>query len=279
MAMAAGMAKSGIKPFYAVYSTFSQRALDQTFQEAALQNLPVRICMDRAGYVGGDGAPMHGFMDIAMNKCFPKAVMLAASDEPTLRAGLEFMRHYEETVSFIRYPRDNVATQPLQDPAAPFELGKANLVAPAEADELDLAILALGPMVYQALDAMKTLRQQGYDIALYDARFSKPVDIDLVQRLIEAGTPIVTIEDHALTGGFGSSVLEAAAERHLDTRLIGRIGMPERWVYHDTRAGQLAETGLDAKGIARQVRRFLDTRIKPAIDINVGITDAEHIAR
>lgn len=258
MAMASGMAKAGLKPFYAVYSTFSQRALDQTFQEVALQNLPVRVCLDRSGYVGGDGAPMHGFMDIAMNRCFPFAAILAAADGPTMQAGLEFMYHYEQSVSFIRYPRDNIALEPIQDPAPPFELGKANRLIAAPTAHPDLAILALGPMVYHAWEAMKQLKTQGYSISLYDARFAKPVDVDLVQELIEADIAVITIEEHTLCGGFGAAVLEAANEKKIDTRSIGRIGMPDHWVHHDSRSGQLIETGLDAEGIARQIRHFLD---------------------
>lgn len=269
MAMAAGMAKAGLKPFYAVYSTFSQRALDQTFQEVALQGLPVRICMDRAGYVGGDGAPMHGFMDIAMNKVFPKAVMLAASDEPNLRLGLEFMGRYEANASFIRYPRDKVPAEPIQAEPPAFELGKANLVKPASGNEPDLAVLALGPQVYSSRDAIEKLEGQGHGIALYDARFAKPVDVELIRELLEARIPVVTIEEHALTGGFGSSVLEVANDLGLDTRLIHRIGMPERWVHHDTRDGQLADTGLDAKGIERQLRKCLDRHAKRSLDVHV----------
>ncbi len=260
MDMAAGMAKAGIKPFYAVYSTFSQRALDQTFQEVALQDLPVRICMDRAGYVGGDGAPMHGFMDIAMNKVFPKAVMLAASDEPNLRAGLEFMRRYEDNASLIRYPRDTVPT-PVQEDVPPFELGKANLVRPGLSSTPDLAILAYGFTVYTAIDAARQLESQGYDIAVYDARFAKPVDLELVRDLTERGVKLMTIEDHARIGGFGSSVLEACNDHGLPTDHIRRLGHPEQWVRHASRADQLAEVGLDVPGVVRSIRAYLDSGV------------------
>ncbi len=277
MDMCAGMAKAGIKPFFAVYSTFAQRALDQVFQEVALQNLPVRVCMDRAGFVGGDGAVHHGFMDIAMFKVFPHVVLLAASDEPNLRAGLEFMRQYEEGASFIRYPRDNVAQPPVQETVPPFELGKANLVRPARGEKPDLAILAYGTMVYNALAALEELETQGYDIAVYDARFAKPIDIDLVQELIESNIPILTIEDHALVGGFGATVLEECNDRRLPTRDVYRLGMPQRWIYQDSRANQLAQCGLDAAGIARKVREILDTGTpldgKPRIHVKANAED------
>jgi 1-deoxy-D-xylulose-5-phosphate synthase len=266
MDMCAGMAKVGLKPFFAVYSTFSQRGLDQVFQEVALQGLPVRVCMDRAGFVGGDGAVHHGFMDISMFKPFPGAVLLAASDEPNLRAGLEFMRTYTAGPSFIRYPRDNVSAEPVEPAVPPFELGKAHLVRRARASAPQLAVLAYGTMVYEALNALTKLDQAAEAVAVYDARFAKPVDIDLVSELLEQGTAILTIEDHALIGGFGSSLLEACNALRLDTRSIYRIGMPERWIYQSSRASQLAEVGLDAEHIAERMREILlsDRTVTPA---------------
>ena len=279
MAMCAGMAKSGLKPFFAVYSSFSQRALDQVFQEVALHQLPVRVCMDRAGYVGGDGASMHGFMDIAIYRVFPEAVLLAPCDEPDLRAGLEFMRRYEDGPSFIRYPRDNVAIKSLIDPPPPYELGKAISINVAKSGKPDLAILAVGPEVYEAAAAIDQLELQGYDIALYDARFVKPIDTDLVRQLIEASIRILTVEDHTLIGGFGAAVLEACNAERLPTDLVHRIGMPESWVYHDSREGQLQEVGLDASGIARTVRQILDTHVKSAVDVRIAAKDRTNTAR
>ena len=274
MDMCAGMAKAGIKPFFAVYSTFAQRAIDQVFQEVALHALPVRVCMDRAGFVGGDGAVHHGFMDIAAFRVFPRAVLLAASDEPNLRAGLEFMRTYEDGPCFIRYPRGNVASQPRMDPAPPFELGRALLIRPAPTTRCDLAILAYGTEVYESLQALEELDGQGYHVALYDARFAKPVDLDLVRRLIAAGTAILTVEDHALVGGLGSCVLEACNQHQIPTGLVHRLGMPERWIYHDSRAGQLQQAGLDATGIARAVRQVLDRPAAPTTRVHVDVSRA-----
>ncbi|MEM1099783.1 MAG: 1-deoxy-D-xylulose-5-phosphate synthase, partial [Planctomycetota bacterium] len=214
MDMCAGMAKSGMKPFFAVYSTFSQRALDQVFQEVALQGLPVRVCMDRAGYVGGDGAVHHGFMDIAMFRVLPGSVLMAPSDEPTLNAALRFMRDYDSGATFLRYPRDSVADPPMQSDAEtpPFELGKANLLSPSSNETPDVAIFAYGTMCVQARDAMAVLREHGHDPALYDARFAKPVDVALLTDLLGMGVPVLTVEDHFVDGGFGSAVLEAAAD-------------------------------------------------------------------
>lgn len=270
MDVAAGYAKTGWKPFFAVYSTFSQRALDQVFQEIALQGLPVRVCMDRAGYVGGDGAIMHGFMDIAMYSVFPNAVLLAAGDEQNLRAGLEFMSTYEAGPTFIRYPRDKVAAQPLVDKPPPFELGKALLMQRAKSRRPDLAVLAYGSMVYHAADAMRELETQGYDIALYDARFAKPVDIELLRELVQTGVRILTIEDHGLSGGFGANVLTACHDHGLSAERIHRLAMPDRWIYHDSRAGQLEQAGLDVKGIARKIREVVDqsaATVEPTVQV------------
>lgn len=254
MDMCAGMAKSGLRPFFAVYSTFAQRALDQLFQEVALQGLAVRVCMDRGGFVGGDGAVHHGFIDISIFKPFPGTVLLAASDEPNLKAGLEFMRTYDHGPSFIRYPRDEVPSEPLQSEVAPYELGKAQLVRPARSKRPDLAIFAYGPLVYSAHEAIEALSAEHLDIELYDARFAKPVDIELISYFVDHEIPILTVEDHALNGGFGASVLEALNERQLPSHKLYRLGMPERWIYQDTRANQLAEVGLDAAGIAAKIR-------------------------
>lgn len=258
MDMCAGMAKAGMKPFFAVYSTFAQRALDQVFQEVALQGLPVRVCMDRAGYVGGDGAVHHGFMDVSMFRVFPDVVLLSPIDEPTLKGSLKFMANYDAAASFVRYPRDNVAEKPVQDNPPAFELGKANLIRAAKGAKPDVAILAYGIIAYNALAAADQLAEQGYDVAVYDARFAKPVDINLLRELVEQGTPIITIEENALAGGFGSAVLEACNELHISTDQITRLGMPMKWVYQDSRKSQLAEVGLDVAGIARSTREAIE---------------------
>lgn len=260
MDMCAGMAKAGAKPFFAVYSTFAQRAVDQVFQEVALQKLPVRVCMDRGGFVGGDGAVHHGFMDIAMLRTLPNVVQLAPCDEPTLRAGLKFMHEYEGGASFIRYPRDNVPAEPVQQDTPAFELGKANLVHASDAATPAAVVLAYGVMVNTALAALPELQQQGYDIAIYDARFAMPIDTELIRKLIEQGTPIITIEDHALEGGFGSIVLDACNKEGLPTDQIKRMGMPKGWVGPDSRGNQLAEAGLTPERLASAVRELIDQR-------------------
>jgi 1-deoxy-D-xylulose-5-phosphate synthase len=249
-AMCAGMAKSGLKPFTTIYSTFLQRGLDQIFQEVALQGLPVRFCMDRAGLVGGDGAVHHGFMDVAMMRALPGIELMAAIDEPTLKAALAYMRGRDEGPSALRYPRESVP-EPVQAETPPFESGRANLLAPGE----DLALLAFGFPAYNALEARARLEEEGISAAVYDARFAKPIDVDLLGALLEAGLPVITVEDHHLSGGFGTSVLEACAERGLATEGITRLGLPDRWIYQGSRTEQQAEAGIDAEAIAAAARQ------------------------
>lgn len=256
MDMMAGLAKTGLKPFFAVYSTFLQRAFDQVFQEVSLQGMPVRLCLDRAGLVGGDGAVHHGFCDISILRIFPQACLLAAMDEPSLRAGLEFMRTYDAGVSAIRYPRDSVSERFVNEPCPPFEIGKARALKIE--DKPDVALLAYGVMAINALDAADLLNGE-YRVSVYDARFAKPVDLELLRDLIARGVPILTIEDHGLTSGFGSCVLDACHAAGLPTGGIKSLGIPERWIYQDSRSKQLAEVGLDAASIARTVREWLDT--------------------
>jgi 1-deoxy-D-xylulose-5-phosphate synthase len=259
MDMMAGLAKTGFKPFFAVYSTFFQRCFDQAFQEAALQGLPVRLCLDRAGLVGGDGAVHHGFCDISLLRTLPGAVVMAAMDEPSLRASLEFMRCYEKGLTAVRYPRDKVSDRLVGEPCPPFELGKARNLTP-DVTEPEVAVLAFGTLAITALEAADALRDEAR-VAVYDARFAKPVDRELIRSLLEQRIPIVTAEDHGLPGGFGSAVLEAASEMGLDTSSITRLGLPDAWVYQNSRAQQLAEVGLDVAGLIRGIRGAVGRQI------------------
>ena len=259
MDMMAGLAKTGYKPFFAVYSTFLQRGFDQVFQEVALQGLPVRLCLDRAGLVGGDGAVHHGFCDISILRIFPNAVLLAAMDEPSMLAGLEFMRNYNEGFSAIRWPRDSVSDMFKAEKCPPFVLGQARPLKVHE--NPDVAILGYGVMAIEAMKALDHLNGHSeYKVSVYDARFAKPVDRGLIRSLLERDVPIITVEDHSLTGGFGSCVTDAALEMNLDARRITRMGLPEAWIYQDERKQQMAEVGIDALSIARTVREVLDAQ-------------------
>lgn len=251
MDMMAGLAKTGFRPFFAVYSTFLQRAFDQAFQEVALQGLPVRLCLDRAGLVGGDGAVHHGFCDVSILRTLPRAVIMAAMDEPSLRAALEFMRTHDDSLSAVRYPRDNVSDVMADDPCPAFELGRARALV--EHDEPHAAVLAYG---VTAVTAVRAARELAGDVrvSVYDARFAKPVDEKLIRLLLERRIPVVTIEDHSVVGGFGAAVLEAAARLRLDASRVTTLGIPDRWIYQDSRAEQLTRAGLDQPSVERTLR-------------------------
>jgi len=254
--MMCGLAKTGWKPFLAVYSTFLQRAFDQCFQEAALQGLPLRLCLDRAGLVGGDGAVHHGFCDISMLAVLPKAVIMGALDEPSMKAALEFMATHEAGITSLRYPREGVSDRFTGTPCPPFELGKARaLVKHAKPD---VAILAFGTMAHESAEAIAQLGE--YTVDLYDARFAKPVDAALLKDLLGRGIPVVTVEDHSIRGGFGACVLEACNEHGLDSRLVTRLAIPDHWIHHGERKEQLVDAGLDPASIARAVRGAIERR-------------------
>ena len=241
VAMAAGLAKGGLRPVVAIYSTFMQRAMDQAFQEVSLQHLPVVLCMDRAGLVGSDGAVHHGMMDIAMLRPMPGVVLAAPADAAEMAAALRFALAGDGPTA-IRYPRDTVpADLPGACPA--FELGRARIIREGP----DGTMLCYGTTVEPALAAATILSQQRQaEVAVVNARFAKPLDAALITRMIQSGKPMLLCEDHAVAGGFGSAVLELAADRGLRAENVRLVGMPDRYVSFASRREQLAEVGLDA---------------------------------
>lgn len=212
--------------------------------------------------MGGDGAVHHGFCDVALLRTLPQAAIMAAIDEPSLRAALEFMRGYDAGLSSVRYPRDVVLDRFTHDACPPFALGKARCLTPrfdvqrAGGATPDVAVLAFGTVAHQAAEAMDLLAGEA-NVGLWDARFAKPVDRDLLRELLTRRVPVVTVEDHSVVAGFGAAVLEAAAELGLDASRVVRLGLPDAWVMHGSRSGQLAEVGLDGPGIARSIRELL----------------------
>jgi len=252
VAMAAGLARGGLRPVVAIYSTFMQRAMDQVFEEIALQKLPVVLCMDRAGLVGSDGPVHHGFMDIACLRPLPGMVLLAPADAPELRAALEFALAGDFPAA-IRYPRDLVP-EDLPGTCPPFELGTARVVR--EGGEATL--LCYGTAVEAALKAADILQNaEGLEIGVVNARFAKPLDASRITRLINAGKPVLVCEDHSAIGGFGAAVLELAAARGLRADNVHLLGLPDRFLAHATRREQLTEAGLDPDNMADKVRDMI----------------------
>ena len=265
--LAAGMAKAGLRPVVAIYSTFLQRAFDQVFQEVVLQGLPVLFCLDRAGLVGGDGAVHHGFLDITYLRGFPGMVLMAPMDEPELREALALGLTLDRP-SAIRYPRDVVP--PPQPDCPRFEIGKSRRLREGG----DATLLCYGTTCAYALAAADLLAESGVEVAVVNARFAKPIDRDMVAAAFRKGAPllavgdfapVITVEDHSVAGGFGSAVLETAQEMGLSGSPMLRLGMPiDRFIPHGSRSGQLAECGIDATGIASSVQTLLESGSRKA---------------
>lgn len=263
-AMAAGMCKSGLRPFAAIYSTFVQRAFDQVWQEVVLNHLPVILCLDRAGYVGDDGAVHHGFMDLAFLRPMPGMVLMAPSDEAELNRSLQFALKLD-TPGALRYPRDTVPAQPFEetiDPSLraaarqPWTLGKSRTLR----EGADATLIVYGALAEQAMLAAQQLTSEGVELEVIDARFCKPIDAAMLSRVLRPDHPVLTLEDHSLQNGFGSAVLEFAVANHLPCEHLTRLGMPDRLIPHATRAEQLAEVGLNAAGIVRSVQNAMSQK-------------------
>jgi len=257
--IAAGMCKAGTRPIVAIYSTFLQRAFDQVFQEVVLQDLPVIFCIDRAGLVGGDGPVHHGFYDIAYLRGMPRMVLMAPGDGDEIEAAMRLALTLDVPCA-IRYPRDNVPAPLYADgEMPPFELGRSVTLRNGD----DATILACGSTCSYAIDAAELLANDGIEVRVVNARFAKPIDTDMVRTALNTGRPVVTVEDHSVSAGFGSAVLETARNLGLDATGIRILGIPtDRFIAHGSRSGQLAEVGIDAAGMAAAVRDAL--RVRPA---------------
>jgi 1-deoxy-D-xylulose-5-phosphate synthase len=257
-AMAAGMCKSGMRPFAAIYSTFMQRAFDQVWQEISLNGLPVVFCMDRAGFVGDDGAVHHGFMDQAFLRPMPGMVLMAPSDEAELNRACRLALTLE-TPAAMRYPRDNVPAVNFEDEIdhalradakEEWTVGRSRVLREGS----DATLIVYGALAQNVMIAAEQLACEGLNVEVIDARFCKPVDGDMLARVLKPGRPVLTIEDHSLQNGFAGAVIEYAVAHRLPTDGITRLGIPDRLIPHATRKEQLAEVGLDPTGIARSAR-------------------------
>jgi 1-deoxy-D-xylulose-5-phosphate synthase len=276
VAFAAGQAKVGCRPIVDIYSTFLQRSFDQIFQEVCLQNLPVTFMLDRAGLTGPDGPTHHGAFDLGYMRLFPNMVVMAPGDEHDLEAMLPWALQHAGPVA-IRYPKATVERHDGSRP--PIELGKAEVLA----EGADGLIIACGTLLGAALEAAASLRTEGIDVAVINARFVKPLDTELLLARIDAAPWVVTVEENALPTGFGSAVLEAINDAHATSGLaavpVVRLGLPDRFVEHGERGELLAELGLDASGIAATCRRLAGRSPTEVVDAAPVPHHAAHTAR
>lgn len=251
LGLAAGLAKQGLKPIAGIYSTFLQRAFDQLFQEVALQKNHIVFTMDRAGLVGSDGATHHGVFDIAYLRMFPEFVLMSPKDGSELTQMLAFALTLNQPV-FIRYPRTETP-KPLFTQSAPLALAKSEILK----DGRGGAILAYGSMVYPAYTAAEVLAKEGIELTVVNARFAKPLDEELIKKLAGEQPFIITVEEHASSGGFGSAVLECLNRLGKDTGKTRCLGIPDKFIEHGNRAKLLASLGLDAEGIIKTVKTLV----------------------
>ncbi|NWG52737.1 MAG: 1-deoxy-D-xylulose-5-phosphate synthase [Hydrogenophilaceae bacterium] len=244
---AAGLAADGMKPFAAIYSTFLQRGYDQVVHDVAIQGLPVRFAIDRAGLVGADGATHAGAFDIGYLGALPGFVVMAAADEAELAHMVATCAAIDDAPSAVRYPRGEALGVPIPDELAPLAIGKGRVVR----EGTTIALLSYGARLADALKAADRLAAMGLSTTVADARFAKPLDEDLIRRLAREHEVLITIEEGAV-GGFGAFVLHfLAKEGALDCGLrIRTLTLPDRFQDQDSPAAQIAEAGLDADSIA-----------------------------
>ena len=247
---AAGLALAGAKPVAAIYSTFLQRGFDQIVHDVCLQNLDVVFAMDRAGLVGDDGPTHHGAFDISYLRCLPNMVLMAPRDEAMLADMLHTAVLHEGPIA-LRYPRGEAEGVPMPSEPRALEIGRGETLREGER----VAFLGYGYGVPLALGAAERLfDKHGIDATVADARFAKPLDMDLVRELVAEHDVLVTVEENVLAGGFGSAVVEALADADLagEARLL-RFGLPDRFVTHGKPALLRQEVGLTPDAIAERV--------------------------
>lgn len=245
---AAGMATEGLKPFVTIYSTFMQRAYDQIVHDVCIQNLPVRFAMDRAGLVGADGATHAGSFDIAYLACLPNMVLMAPSDEAELMHMVATAAAYNDGPIAFRYPRGEGVGCALPAVGKPLKIGKGRIIREGS----DVAILSYGTRLAECLKAADLLSDKNISVTVADARFAKPLDIDLIKKLSTDHSTLITIEDGS-SNGFGALVLQTMANLGLlDNGIkIRSMHLPDLFQDHDTQDKQYTEAGLMADDIVR----------------------------
>lgn len=254
---ACGQATQGLKPYLAVYSTFMQRSVDMIQHDAALQKLPVRFCMDRAGLSPDDGPTHHGLYDIAMMRCIPDLILMQPKDEAELAHMLYTMNSISTGPSAIRYPRGKGEGCGLPETLTELPIGKAEIISQDETPG-GITLLALGNMNAVAAKTGELLRLAGLSITHVNARFIKPIDKECLLEQARRSKLIVTLEDHTISGGFGSAVMEALSE--LGCRIpVLRVGWPDHFIEHGSLDVLRSKYGLVPAAIAERVQNHLNT--------------------
>lgn len=268
---ACGMATMGFRPVCAIYSTFLQRAFDCIIHDAALQDLPVIFCMDRAGLSAQDGPTHHGLFDISYLRCVPNIIAMAPKDEDEL-VDMMFTATHQPHPTFIRYPRGPAEGVPVKEYPKLLEIGKAEVLRGFnQKGGRKVAIFALGNLNSMGRKAADQLTADGFDVALINPRFTKPIDEATTDFYGRAADIVVTLEDHVLIGGYGSSVVELFNDRRITTPVV-RIGWPDQFIEHATTAETLREKyGLTVRNILDKVKTaaasFEDAERSPVVSV------------
>ncbi len=252
----AGLATQGLIPFCNIYSTFMQRAFDQVVHDVALQNLHVVFCLDRAGLVGADGPTHHGAFDIAYFRSIPNMIIAAPMNEQEMRNMMYTAQLKQKGPFVIRYPRGQGMNADWKTPFKELQIGKGRNILEGE----DLAVITIGPVGNEALKAISDLKKEDVHPALYDMRFAKPIDTDLLHKIAKKYSKIITIEDGCLPGGFGTAVLEFLADNNYQCQ-VKRLGIPDRFIEHGEPAQLYKECGFDVESIKNAIIKMIEPAI------------------
>ncbi|MFC1623733.1 1-deoxy-D-xylulose-5-phosphate synthase [Candidatus Omnitrophota bacterium] len=263
---AAGLARGGLKPVVAIYSTFLQRSYDQIIHDVCLQNLNVIFMLDRAGLVGEDGPTHHGVFDIAYLRNLPHMVVMAPMDEDELKEMFRFAVSYNDGPIAIRYPRGERYLSRFcssERKAVPgISLGKGELLREGK----DLTILSVGYMSYISLEVAESLLDEGIDCEVINARFIKPLDVELISKSILKTKKLFTIEEGVVSGGFGTFILESIVNKMPEDIVIKNIGLPDRFIEHGDRAILLDRYGLSTERIKKEIKGVLAGRLRRSLE-------------
>jgi 1-deoxy-D-xylulose-5-phosphate synthase len=251
---AAGMATMGYRPVCAIYSTFLQRAYDCLHHDVCLQDLPVMFCMDRAGLSANDGPTHHGLFDIAYLRCLPNVIAMAPKDEDEL-VDMMFTASQQNHPTFIRYPRGAGEGVPIKDRPKLLEIGRGEIIRDFWSGRgHKVTFFALGNMQPIAKKAAEQLAAEGFNCAIINPRFTKPIDAELTSQFTSVSDVVVTLEDHVLMGGYGSAVLELLSEKRIYVPVV-RIGWPDQFIEHASTVDYLRQKyGLTAENTVAKVK-------------------------
>lgn len=241
----AGLASQGLIPFCNIYSSFMQRAYDQVIHDVALQNLHVVFCLDRGGIAGADGPTHHGAFDLAFFRCIPNMIVSAPMNEEELRNLMYTAQLPETNAPFsIRYPRGNGVMTDWKKPFQKITIGKGRRIQTGD----DIAILTIGPIGNNAVEATKQLQEKGIKSAHYDMRFVKPIDEELLHEVFSKHNKIITVEDGCIMGGMGSAVIEFMSDHNYSAQ-VKRLGIPDRFIEHGEQSELYVECAYDTNSI------------------------------